>query len=117
VAELRQAAFDIMCDGPGQLTAGEAWWLVVNHMRIATTIFRDGKRRYRKPLSAEIEAAVRAIGGWERLGNSDNDIADRARFIEAYNMLAKRRRDTTLMLSEVRELTKRLAMDRLALEG
>jgi len=49
---------------------------------------------FRNPLTS---AAVRALGGWIRLCQSENEIADRARFVEIYEQLQARGiRDTAL---------------------
>lgn len=117
IAELRQAAFDIMCNKAGQLTAGEAWALVVKAASTPETWWVGGKRHNRKMLPKEVRKALAAIGGWRRLTSSDNYSADRARFLEAYRVSAEAERETRQMLPEVRELAKALAMDRLALEG
>jgi len=117
VAELRQAAFDIMCNRAGLLTAGEAWTLVDKRVRTGPIRF-DGERMITKPpLSELIERTVASVGGWDWLGNSDNYVADRAKFRDNYNDFIEKGRDMVQMLPEVRELAKALAMDRKALEG
>ena len=117
IAELRQAAFDIMCNKAGQLTAGEAWSVVVSTANMPKTWWAAGEHHKRSPLPASIQKALDAIGGWRRLSNSDNYSADRARFLEAYGAFVKRDVETRQMLPEVRELAKALAMDRPQLEG
>ena len=117
VAELRQAAFDIMCDRAGQLTAGEAWALVVKTANTPESWWAGGKHHKRAPLPPQVRKALDAIGGWRRLADSDHYSSDRARFLEAYRVFAKRERETRQMLPEVRALAQSLTMDRLALEG
>lgn len=117
VAELRQAAFDIMCNKAGQLTAGEAWGLVDKRVRMGPIRF-DGQRMLTKPPLPElIERTVASVGGWDWLRNSDNYVADRAKFRDNYKDFIKKGRDMVQMLPEVRELAKALAMDRPQLEG
>ena len=117
VAELRQAAFDIMCNKAGQLTAGEAWALVVKTASMPESWWAAGERHERPKLPESVQKALEAIGGWRRLADSDHYSADRARFLEAYGAFAKRDTETRQMLPEVRELAKALAMDRPQLEG
>lgn len=117
VAELRQAAFDIMCNKAGQMTAGEAWAMIVKYGNMPETWWAGGKHHKRPPLLAPVQRALDAIGGWRRLSDSDHYSSDRARFLEAYGAFVKRDVETRQMLPEVRELAKALAMDRLALEG
>lgn len=117
IAELRQAAFDIMCNKAGQLTAGEAWALVVRYGNMPESWWAGGEHHERPKLPATIQRALDAIGGWRRLSDSDHYSSDRARFLEAYTAFVKRDVETYQMLPEVRELAKALAMDRLALEG
>ena len=117
VAELRQAAFDIMCNKAGQLTAGEAWALVVKTGSLPESWWAAGERHERPKLPEPVQKALDAIGGWRRLTDSDYYSADRARFLEAYGAFAKRDAETRQMLPEVRELAKALAMDRPQLEG
>lgn len=110
IAELRQAAFDIMCNKAGLPTAYEAWGMVDRHRKRNRMVLRDGCLYKKVILSEPIERAVRAMGGWDRLGNSDNYSADRARFIEAYEALATKQSDARQALPEVRQLAERLAM-------
>ena len=118
VAELRQAAFDIMCNRAGQLTAGEAWALVVKTASMPESWWAAGERHERSKLPEPVQKALDAIGGWRRLTDSDHYSADRARFLEAYGAFAKRDVETRQMLPEVSALAKALAMDRKpALEG
>ena len=118
IAELRQAAFDIMCNKTGQLTAGEAWALVVKTANVPESWWAGGERHERPKLPEPVQKALDAMGGWRRLSDSDNYAADRARFLEAYMAFVKRDRETRQMLPEVRRLAKALAMDgKPALEG
>jgi len=117
IAELRQAAFDIICNKAEQLTAGEAWALVVKAASMPESWWAGGEHHKRPALPEAIQRALDAIGGWRRLSDSDHYSSDRARFLEAYTAFVKRDVETRQILPEVRELAKALAMDRPALEG
>lgn len=100
VAELRDAAFDLVEAGNGAITASEAWGRVYRAV---------GKFGYPSPGKAkealtEMEwESVMAIGGWHYLCCiSDNITADRARFLEAYEAKAKRQKGADRMLPAVR---------------
>lgn len=83
IAELRQAATEIVLQSEGQLSGPEAWGLVLREVR------RVG--HWRSPnLQPVVRQAVDAIGGWRNICFSANITADRARFIEAYTILRKR---------------------------
>ena len=112
IAELRQAAFEIMCNKAGQLTAGEAWAMVVRTASMPETWWAGGQHHKRSALPAPVQRALDAIGGWRRLSDSDHYSSDRARFLEAYTAFVKRDVETRQMLPEVRELAKAVAMDR-----
>ena len=114
VAELRQAAFDIIWNKAGQRTAGEAWALVMKAASMPETWWAAGEQRERPALPERVQRALDAIGGWRRLSDSDHYSADRARFLEAYGAFVTRDVETRQMLPEVRELAKALAMDRKA---
>lgn len=115
IAELRTAAFDIMCNKAGQLTAGEAWAMVAKYGNIPERWWAGGEQHERPALPAGVQKALDAIGGWRRLSDSDHYSSDRARFLEAYSAFVKRDVETRQMLPEVRELAKALAMDTKAL--
>ncbi len=87
VSELVSAAYDFIDD---DTTPEEAWGIVVKHMSRPMTTYHAGKKLKLKPLSDRIERAVTAIGGWPVLRASENYVADRARFIDAYRGLKER---------------------------
>lgn len=83
VAEIREAAASLTA-GPVR-AGGEAWGDVL----MAVRRFGINRRpEFADPLTA---AAVHALG-WRELCNSENQTADRARFIELYDQIAHRRR-------------------------
>jgi hypothetical protein len=87
---------------PGILAPTEAWGEVVR------AIEEGGS--YKTPTFSDITIleAVRLIGGWRYLCLSENSVADRARFLEAYRDLkAKGMRELSL-LPNVRKLIDKL---------
>lgn len=102
VAELRDLAFSAV-ERAGNLPApSEAWGDVMDAV--------SAIGYYRTP-NWKVEAiaeAVRAIGGWEMLCQSENSVADRARFIEAYGAIVQRARTDARQLPQVREALSRL---------
>lgn len=101
IAEIRDAAFAAIERESGLPTATEAWGAVCEAVR-AIGIY--GTPRWKYQQTAE---AVRAVGGWESICNSDNPAADRARFIEAYNAIVARARSDARQLPEVRDTIRR----------
>jgi hypothetical protein len=91
VAEIREAALTL---NTGEIRAGgEAWGEVI------TAIGRHGRNRlpgkdfqFGDPIVAECVAALK----WRELCDSDNQVADRARFVELYDQLAARHRRSQL---------------------
>lgn len=95
IAEIREAALAMSVGA--RKAGGEAWGDV---MRL---IARYGARRYdigwKAPVADPVaERAVDALG-WVSLCDSENQVADRARFIELYDQLAIRHRHEQLSSS------------------
>lgn len=89
VSELRNAAVDLV-QAPAQ-TAMEAWGEVLSAMGEARYyIFEDHYEtpEFDNPITNRL---VRSMG-WKELCRSDNAIADRARFTQAYEQLVERQR-------------------------
>jgi hypothetical protein len=102
-SEIRRACLDLVA--PAGRTAGEAWAMVVRYRDMAHSTWIGGKRWIRKPLPVDVQRAVDAIGGMTYLERvADNDTADRARFLQAYEQLAAREQERARMLPEVREI-------------
>ncbi len=59
-----------------------------------------GEPPFDNPLTAQ---ACRILGGWRAIMASECQAAERARFIEAYEALAARERESAMMLPEVRQ--------------
>jgi hypothetical protein len=93
---IRQTAYDLSDRAAGRLGPYEAWEAVVR-------AFAD-VGAYRSPDFDDpiIGDAVKAVGGWRNLCASDNMVADRARFIDAYTRLSSRRREDEAMLPDMR---------------
>ena len=110
VSELLDAALSIKRIGSGNPSAFEAWEEVV---RLVTTkghtLYGGSVPEFSHPLIATV---VRQCGGWNRLCLSENAIADRARFFEAYQDAERRNLESERTLPQVRELALRLASTR-----
>lgn len=83
VAEIREVAADLV-HGPKRLGT-EAWGDVGDEVR---RVGAYGLPRFTDPIVAE---AVRVIG-WRTICLGDNDVSDRARFIDVYEGLQQRAR-------------------------
>jgi len=106
VSELRDAALSIKRIGAGDPSAFEAWDEVCR-------LIRDQGHGSTPDFSHPwIAAAVRQSGGWVRLCMSENSVADRARFLEAFADAQRRNLETERTLPQVRELALRLASTR-----
>lgn len=81
VAYIRKYAFY----DPDELSVGEAWGLVKRD-RLNRSIYDKSPK---KPIPYLVEKAFEAIGGMSLL-NSENIVADRARFFEVYKDLVQR---------------------------
>jgi hypothetical protein len=101
--ELRQAAFDLVARSDGLPTAGEAW------AEVCRKIGEDGHIRVPEFSHPLVKQAVDGVGGWLNLCWSVNQVADRARFMEVYKVLMRRRRSDERMLPQVRETAAALA--------
>lgn len=84
----------------GEPTAQEAWHEV-------RRLFRKGYSRLKAPTPEDVShpriwKALEGIGGWLALCNSENDVADRARFLQAYEVYEQRDEAIGRMSPEVR---------------
>ncbi len=100
-AEIRRAAFDLVDQSQGIPSASEAWGQVKG-------IYADVRQLRLHPLAIE---AVNSLGGLSAFGQSslDAEASWRARFIQAYDVLAKRKRREMDMLPGVRLYADKLA--------
>ncbi len=101
VSELRKAAVDIALDSRRSPSAYDAWGELERAIR---RWGRDRKPDFDNPI---LERTVAALG-WRNLCMSTNQIADRARFIEAYNIYRQRQVDDVVTIPQVRELAGKL---------
>lgn len=110
VAELRQAAGAIAA--PAQSTAIEAWGEVVAAMA-STRYYRYADGFHELPQFADpvTQKVVDALG-WGNLCASEDSTADRARFLQGYEAVAKRLHTERATLPIVRDLTARLSAGR-----
>lgn len=97
--QLRSKALDILEEQ--RPAALEAWGEVIKQLHRPQSMYHDGNRYELKPLDDLIEAAVKDIGGWDYLRQSENIMADRANFREAYKVRLQRYRDKERTLPEV----------------
>ena len=109
IADLRQGVTELVLEAEGQLTAPEAWGLV---MREIGNVGHWGTPKFTSP----VRRAVESIGGWRQICFSENITADRARFLEAYNLLSKRQAEKLQQLPEVAETQEALVAGRMKIE-
>jgi len=105
--ELRRAYFNLEERASGVPTADEAWAEV-------KSLFHRGYSHYRPPTPETVShprvwKALQGIGGWRALCQSENDAADRARFIQAYETHTRRDQELSHMLPGVRQVIEELA--------
>ncbi len=94
VAELRSAAFGILEAADPTPTDYEAWAEVQAEIR---RVGHAGKPQFQNPLAAKVVDQL----GWRYLCLSENPVADRAHFVQAYQALAERLRLSTRRLQAV----------------
>lgn len=97
-SEIRATAFELVEREAGVPDAYQAWAEVLQNMR-------TGGGAYSRPEWSHpaIGATVEAVGGYRYLCHSENAVADRARFVEAFRVMLKRERATVRMLPAVAE--------------
>lgn len=96
--EIRQCAFDLVERHANVPTAWDAW------AEVCKRIGDHGYVRMPEFTHPLIKKTVDCVGGWLQLCWSENAVADRARFVQAYETLAKRERTQVRMLPQVREV-------------
>ena len=101
-AEIRRAAFDLIEQSQGLPSASEAWGQV-------RAVYADVSQDDLNPLTI---IAMNSLGGFGAFGQSniDAEASWRARFIQAYDVLAKRKRRNMDMLPSVRQYADKLAV-------
>lgn len=106
IAELRDEAYAIATNRLALPSAYEAWEEVMRQVR---QVGSYGSPEWSHPW---IEAALRQVGGFRYVCQSENSTADRARFIEAYTEAARRHDIEGKTPQMVRDLVKRLESHR-----
>jgi len=112
--EIRRAAFHLAEVGLGIPTAQDAWAEVTAMIRKGFYFQADGGwYEVRAPKAEDcshpvVFQAVEGVGGWATLRASENIVADRARFIQAYEVLQARYREKERMLPGVRQAVEEL---------
>lgn len=105
VAAIRRKALELQAQAEGVPTAYDAWREV---QEAIARVGAYGRPAFSHPL---VEQAVNALG-WRTLCWSENQTADRARFLECYNQLLARSQRVGSMLPPVRKVVQRLARAR-----
>ena len=111
--EIRRAAFRLAEIGLGIPTAQDAWAEVSAMIRKGFWDTGNGWYEARAPRTEDwshplVQKAVDAVGGWLALRTSENVVADRARFLEAYGVYVSRYREQEQMLPGVRQAVAQL---------
>lgn len=110
VSELRNGAGAIAA--PAARVAIEAWGDVVTEMASPRSYrYADGFHEFPKFTDPLVQKIVDSMG-WGNLCGSDDTTADRARFLQAYEAMARRATEDRMQLPVVRDLVARLTMQR-----
>lgn len=104
VAELRASAFDLITQKLDAPTSYEAWGNVK-----ACISYPPGQEPWLSPFVKEVMDACGGMTAF-RMSPQDAETAWRARFVQAYDTMLKRRRDTSEMLPEIKALAERLRL-------
>lgn len=108
IAELRGAVASLIERGLNTASAIEAWGIVVEKMKtVGNTVDFGGYHPdcfADKPL---IDKVVKSMG-WNELCRTENAIADRARFLQAYEVELSRAREDMKFLPETHNAIERL---------
>ena len=109
VAEIRKSAFALMASESGSMSAYEAWALTLDYVRDGRGHPIIGKEK-EFDVPPLIEQAVRQVGGWKHLAEGENEAADRARFLEAFERTAEKGEYLARQLPEIADLAERLSL-------
>lgn len=96
---LRELVAEIVMSESGAVDASDAWGEVMREMR------RVGNWRAPVFSHALISQSIQSIGGWQYLSTTENIVADRARFLEAYSSAQRRAVESLVTLPESRRLS------------
>jgi len=109
IAELRERVANLVeraCSTPG---AAEAWGEVTEKMRIyGNTLYGGSVPEFSSPI------VTRVVGyfGWNDLCLSENSVADRARFLQAYEIELTRAREDMRFLPETHDAVALMSSNR-----
>jgi hypothetical protein len=125
VAELREAAMDIIARARGILTPEEAWVAtqraVARYGYYGESISPEDGGGWRVPrcLDEMTRTAIDGLGGWHAVCHSENAAADRAHFLRIYGGLVATQRQQVTALPHVQAVIAQLAgkMNMRRLEG
>lgn len=93
---------DEQANGSTEVEAMEQWGAIKKAMREYSADFPSG--RGSNPGNEVTQRIVKWMGGMTALWRSDNEVADRARFLEAYRIECGRGTEARLMLPGVRRV-------------
>ncbi len=102
-AELRKAAFNLTRVADDTPNAQDAWAMVKK--AIGAIGYPGGMPDHFPPI---VKKAVEGMGGWKSLCMSENNMSDRARFVESFNAYSAREQNMAEMLPQVRAMLPRL---------
>jgi hypothetical protein len=91
-SELRERCAALIANDADSIGGVEAWGVVVRRLAAPEKTWVNGVQYVRRPCDDVTERAVKAIGGWSYLNRSEDAMADRARFVEAYKDIVARER-------------------------
>ena len=106
ISEIRKAVAELLARTRNELDAYAAWDVV------SKAIVRVGYTG-RPDFDELTRRAVDATGGWWGLCMSENSVADRARFVAAYETFQSRARSDSVIHPEVAQLVERMTAKRL----
>ena len=109
-SELRAAAYEIRANELEAPDAYSAW------QEVQKAIADHGRWRLPKFSHARIGKAVETLG-WTNICNSESPIAERSRFIQAYETLQERDKSSAVVLPGIVRLARRLSAGTAKLEG
>jgi hypothetical protein len=110
IADLRSSALALQKRAVELPSAYEAWGLFLEEVR---RIGSYGTPEFKSPVLAKVVASL----GWRDLCLSENQVSDRARFIEAYTIECQRETENMNLLPDVRRVVEALAVGRKEIEG
>lgn len=102
VSEIRRSAVELQINAPAIPNAYEAWQMVCTAI---VKYGRYGRPQFDHPM---VEKTVDVMG-WVNLCMSTNQVADRARFVDAYESLKEREIENATILPQVKDLANKLS--------